>query len=212
MLLLVVLAACEPYVPAEAFADCTSERIDSAGVRVTTSYDNRGWPVLEVVEVDGLDPVTAETEYSRVAGRVVESLTVIDGLGYTRFYDAHEHLESYTTNGNAPDEDYECQLKHGKGESLLESSCTNGVDTTYDDCGNPDSVMFTSDAGSGEESWGFTYRGCQILSGQILGRDDVGPYAENFQYVLGREISRVHERDDSLFASFTTWDCPDPVE
>ncbi|MCB9674504.1 MAG: hypothetical protein H6737_05265 [Alphaproteobacteria bacterium] len=199
-----LLFACEEYDRHATFIDCTSERIDSAGVRVVTSYGPFGWPTREETYVGDAPPVVAETEYSRVAGGVVESLTVIDNVGYSRFYDGHEHLESFTTNGTDPELDYECTLTHGNADRIVESACTNGVTTTYDDCQNPDTVDYPM----GAESHGYTYNGCVVLNTQILGQSDTGPWSENAQFLFGREVSRVRESNGVLFSSITTWDCP----
>ncbi len=205
-LLLAILAGCEPYVPEAALSNCSSRSVTSAGIVTFTDYDAQGWPIRQEVRVEGAEPVVTTTEYSRVAGRVVESLSITptpDGdLAVTNDYDGHEHLEVSETNiaGRDP---ITCTLSHD-GDAIVESSCSDGITIRYDDCQNPDEVEFDG----GVESIGYTYRGCQILSGLLLGEDTDGPYQEAFQHSLGREVSRVRERDDVLFSTYTTWDCP----
>jgi hypothetical protein len=204
---LAALSGCaEPYIPEAALADCSSRSVNSAGIVTYADFDFKGWPIREEVQVDGADPVITETEYSRVAGRVVQSLSITPtpagDLAVTRDYDGRENLERIETN-IAGDEPITCTLTY-TGESLTQSVCSDGVTTRYDDCENPDDVEFEG----GVESIGYAYRGCQILSGLLLGEDSDGPYQEAFQYSQGREVSRVRERNDSLFATYTTWDCP----
>jgi len=194
----------ESHVP---FESCSSVRLDSNGVITLTDYDSSGWPIRIEVQFDGVDPVITDIEYSRVAGRVVESLSVTDTLAVSTTYDAHEHFEASITNIEG-DEGISCSNLHDAKDRLIESDCTTGIKTVYDLCQNPDRVEFEG----GEENYGYTYNRCQILSGQIVGLDDIGLYSENFQYVLGRPISTVHERDGFLTSSFTTWDCPTPAE
>ncbi|MCA9570431.1 MAG: hypothetical protein KC656_21450 [Myxococcales bacterium] len=199
---LVALTGCKEYVPRLALADCTSERFDSAGVLTVTTYDGFGWPIVEEVSVNGGEPEVTTTEYTRVAGRVVEALSLTDPIAHIYQYDGHEHLR-YTDSNLEGDDGYECTNFHD-GDIRTTSSCTNGVETVYDACDNP--VEITSP--EGRVTFGYSYEDCRILNIQSLGADAGGPFAENTQYFAGRPVSRVREQDGGFFASMTSWDCP----
>lgn len=204
LLMMFAMTGCqEDLRPRLAMAECSSETIASDGTITLVDYDRFGWPIREEVRVPDAEPVVVETEYTHVAGRVATAIAYQDPFAELFEYDAFEQLEYWETN-LAGVEPYACNNVYEQGDVLVSSTCENGITTIFDACRNPDEVT-TPD---GVESYGYTYADCTVLNGQVLGLDAIGPFAENFQHMLGRRVSHVRNREGVLSSSVTTWDCP----
>lgn len=184
-------------------AECSSETLDSEGLVTLVDYDTYGWPVRTEFQVEGEEPVVHETEYTRVAGRVVEAITYMDPIARLDQYDGNEHLTFSDTNLEG-DDGYECELVYQGDGILLTSTCTNGVTTTHDLC---DNVVEVRDD-TGRWTYGYSYEECRVLNAQIIGTDAGGPFRENHQYFAGRRVSRVRDQGGAFSGAFTDWDCP----
>lgn len=202
---LLALQGCQSdHLARLAYSDCSAETLHSDGTVDRVTYDALGWPVQQVFDAEADEPELHETEYTRVAQRVVESITYMGRIARLDEYDGHEHLTFSDTNLEG-DDGYTCELVHqGDGSVLLTSTCSNGVTTTYDLCDNPVDVR-TPD---GRWTFGYAYENCRILNVQMLGTDAAGPFRENRQYFAGREVSRIRDQGGDFSGSLTEWDCP----